>query len=192
MDIDPCGYALLIKRREKEEEEEEKGRETGERHFYACIHTTPSARHVHRPSSSCTLNGCKRAHPPAGLCDARVAHLSRLHAHQACVTLVHGPRYLPDKYLHMGLQGNFLKTHHPRFLDQIPLSRPSYIGTLWCMYNPFRSKCAPGDRIIGGEGGGDVGVLAKENLIFEGGMVFEILLKLMRVERGLIAQMGKI
>lgn len=60
------------------------------------------------------------------------------------------------------------------------------------MYNPFRSKCAPGDRIIGGEGGGDVGVLAKENLIFERGMVFEILLKLMRVERGLIAQMGKI
>ena len=39
---------------------------------------------------------------------------------------------------------------------------------------------------------GDVGVLAKENLIFEGGLVFEILLKLMRVERGLIAQMGKI
>lgn len=96
---------------------------------------------------------------------------SRLYAVYTSVTACTGPD-TPDKYLHMGLRGNFLKTRHPPplpallpFLDQptVPLSRPLCLCSIarivarWDTgrsYNQwFWSIC--------------VAIVGKENLIWE-------------------------
>lgn len=97
------------------------------------------------------LNRCKRAHPPVlGACS--VAHLW-LHAHQKILPDPARASILPDKYLHMGLQGNFLKTRTPArpapppsplsplppFCRSDPVISFSYIGALLvcvCVSNP--------------------------------------------------------
>lgn len=94
-------------------------------------------------------------------CWVLVAHLW-LHAHQACQPA--RASILPDKYLHMGLQGNFLKTRtptpfSPRFSsDQILLSR-SRILVLYGVYvpTPFLRMCAR--RLYNREEGGGGGIL---------------------------------
>lgn len=80
------------------------------RHFYACIHTVPRCilrlPRVARPRLCMRTNACV-----CECCNAIV------HVHTA--TRV-GPD-TPDKYLHMGLRGNFLKTQVPhRFLYHRP------------------------------------------------------------------------
>lgn len=118
------------------------------------------------------LNGCKRAHPPVlGACS--VAHLW-LHAHQKILPDPARASILPDKYLHMGLQGNFLKTRTParpapprppsplslHFADQIPLSRSRILALYWCVYvyptPPFLRMCARRLYNRGGGGGGGI------------------------------------
>lgn len=66
------------------------------RHFYACIHTTPRCilRTFARTKRSCVCERC----------------IAIAHIHMAACR---GPD-TPDKYLHMGLRGNFLKTQVPR------------------------------------------------------------------------------
>ena len=78
------------------------------RHFYACIHTVPR---------------CILRLPRVSPARSRLCMRTNACVYECCNVIVHmhtatriGPD-TPDKYLHMGLRGNFLKTQVPhRFL----------------------------------------------------------------------------
>lgn len=142
--------ATSIAKKGKEEEEEEEGTGSWTRHIFMHVFAR-LPRCATYTAIFLPLNGCKRAHPPVlGACS--VAHLW-LHAHQKILPDPARASILPDKYLHMGLQGNFLKTRTPArpapppsplsplppFCRSDPVISFSYIGALLvcvCVSNP--------------------------------------------------------
>lgn len=102
----------------------EKERVCESRHFYACIHTAPRCIPTTR---------LERARVPSFLCLRRrgwpCASVSAASRPCTYVTASTGPDTL-DKYLHMGLRGNFLKTQLPPH-DQ-PRTPTSYLVPHCC------------------------------------------------------------
>lgn len=97
------------------------------RHFYACIHMTP--RCILRLPRVLRSRPCIRT--SACVCECCNAIV---HAHIASRA---GPD-TPDKYLHMGLRGNFLKTQVlRRFLPPTFSTRPYFV--------PRRCRLHPAD-----------------------------------------------